>query len=80
MAKFYPQMDVGVHRCELLPRAEKIVLVMDNLNTPKPASLYAAFAPQGQPVDQQVGDPPHAQARQWLNISFGKRRMRGCQS
>jgi hypothetical protein len=28
------------------PDAEKIVLVMDNLNTHKPASLYEAFAPE----------------------------------
>lgn len=28
------------------PEAEKIVLVMDNLNTHKPASLYQAFAPE----------------------------------
>ncbi len=28
------------------PDAEKIVLVMDNLNTHSPASLYAAFAPE----------------------------------
>ena len=28
------------------PDAEKIVLVMDNLNTHKPASLYKAFAPE----------------------------------
>ena len=28
------------------PTADKIVLVMDNLNTHKPASLYAAFPPQ----------------------------------
>jgi transposase len=27
------------------PQAEKLVLVMDNLNTHKPASLYEAFAP-----------------------------------
>ncbi len=27
------------------PQAEKMGLVMDNLNTPKPASLYEAFAP-----------------------------------
>lgn len=27
------------------PQAEKIVVVMDNLNTHKPASLYEAFAP-----------------------------------
>jgi transposase len=30
---------------EQYPHAEKIVLVMDNLNTHKPASLYEAFAP-----------------------------------
>jgi len=28
------------------PKAEKIVLVMDNLNTHSPSSLYEAFAPQ----------------------------------
>ena len=31
---------------EMFPRSEKIVLVQDNLNTHKPASLYQAFAPQ----------------------------------
>jgi transposase len=30
---------------EQYPQAEKLVLVMDNLNTHKPASLYEAFAP-----------------------------------
>jgi hypothetical protein len=30
---------------ELYPKAEKIVLVMDNLNTHSPASLYEAFPP-----------------------------------
>jgi DDE superfamily endonuclease len=30
---------------EQYPHAEKIVLVMDNLNTHKPASLYEAFPP-----------------------------------
>jgi len=34
------------HLSTLLPDAEKIVLVMDNLNTHKEASLYEAFAPQ----------------------------------
>jgi hypothetical protein len=29
------------------PQAETIVLVMDSLNTHKPASLYEAFAPAG---------------------------------
>ena len=31
---------------ERYPRAKKVVLVMDNLNTHKPASLYEAFAPK----------------------------------
>ena len=31
---------------EDFPEAEKLVLVMDNLNTHSPASLYEAFAPQ----------------------------------
>ena len=31
---------------EMYPDAEKIVLVQDNLNTHKPASLYAAFPPE----------------------------------
>lgn len=31
---------------EHYPQAEKIVLVQDNLNTHKPASLYEAFAPE----------------------------------
>ena len=31
---------------ELHPDAEKIVLVQDNLNTHKPASLYQAFPPE----------------------------------
>lgn len=30
---------------DMYPQAEKIVLVMDNLNTHHPASLYAAFPP-----------------------------------
>ena len=31
---------------EVYPDAEKIILVMDNLNTHKPASLYKAFPPE----------------------------------
>jgi hypothetical protein len=31
---------------EMYPHAEKIVLVHDNLNTDKPASLYEAFPPE----------------------------------
>lgn len=36
------QQRVDVH----YPEAERIVLVMDNLNTHRPASLYKAFAPE----------------------------------
>ena len=37
---------VILHLVDVLhPNAEKIVLVMDNLNTHTPASLYRAFAP-----------------------------------
>ncbi len=50
------------------PHAERIVLVMDNLNTHTPAALYEAFAPaearrlwQNMP---EVGDPLHPKARQ----------------
>ena len=31
---------------EIYPAAQKIILVMDNLNTHKPASLYKAFPPE----------------------------------
>ena len=31
---------------EMYPTAQKIILVMDNLNTHKPASLYKAFPPE----------------------------------
>lgn len=30
----------------MYPEAEKIILVMDNLNTHKPSSLYKAFKPE----------------------------------
>ncbi|XJZ32227.1 transposase [Lactobacillus delbrueckii subsp. bulgaricus] len=31
---------------EMYPEAEKIILVIDNLNTHKPSSLYKAFKPE----------------------------------
>ena len=47
------------------PDAEQIVLVMDNLNTHTPGSLYEAFdADRSEAAGRQVGDPLHAQARQ----------------
>src|SRR5258708_21831711 len=47
------------------PDAAKIVLVQDNLNTHKPASLYVAFpAPKGPPARRALRMALHAQARQ----------------
>lgn len=52
------------------PHAEKIVLVMDNLNTHKPASLYEAFEPeQAHRIMQKLEihyTPKHGS---WLNIA-----------
>jgi len=46
------------------PHALKIMLVQDNLNTHKPASLYEAFPPKEAPTpDREAGDPLHPQAR-----------------
>ena len=57
---------VDVH----FPKAEKIVLVQDNLNTHRPASLYEAFAPN---EARRIADrfewhytPKHGS---WLNIA-----------
>ena len=43
--------------------AVKVVLVMDNLNTHTPASLYDVPAGGGEAADREAGDPLHAQAR-----------------
>ena len=52
------------------PQAEKITLVMDNLNTHHPSSLYEAFAPEGARtlIDKLeiVYTPKHGS---WLNIA-----------
>ena len=46
------------------PGAEKIVLVQDNLNTHKPASLYEAFPAAGSaPPDRTIRMALHAEAR-----------------
>ena len=45
------------------PDRERIVLVMDNLNTHHPSSLYEAFVP-GEAHRGTAGDPLHAEARQ----------------
>ena len=48
---------------EDFPHKERIALVMDNLNTHHPASLYEAFEP-GAAHRGEVGDTLHPQARQ----------------
>ena len=49
---------------EVHEEADKVVLVLDNLNTHRIASPYQAFPPERAPEDcRGVGDPPHAQAR-----------------
>ncbi len=55
---------------ELYPEAEKIVLVMDNLNTHNPASLYEAFEPkEARRLAEKLEihyTPKHGS---WLNIA-----------
>ncbi len=54
-------------------KAEKITLVMDNLNTHGPASLYEAFAPAEVLVaDRKAGNRAHAQARQLVERRRGR--------
>jgi hypothetical protein len=55
---------------QLYPRAEKIILIMDNLNTHKPSALYETFPPQ---EAKQIWDrfnfiytPKHGS---WLNMA-----------
>ena len=54
------------------PDAEQIVLVLDNLNTHTPASLYEAFAPaEARRLAEQLEmhyTPKHGS---WLNMDFG---------
>ena len=52
------------------PVAEKVVLVMDNLNTHGVASLYEAFAPEvALGAGGPLGNPLHAQA--WELVEHG---------
>ncbi len=46
------------------PDKERIVLVMDNLNTHRAASLYEAFEPASAAHRRAAGDSLHAQARE----------------
>jgi hypothetical protein len=55
---------------EHYPRAKKVVLVMDNLNTHKPASLYEAFAPaEARRLLEKVEIHHTPKHGSWLNIA-----------
>ena len=55
---------------ELYPAAEKIVLVMDQLNTHGVASLYAAFPPQEARRPAERLEIPHSPKHgSWLNMA-----------
>jgi DDE superfamily endonuclease len=62
------------------PHAEKIVLVMDNLNTDMPASLYEAFAPtEARRLMERLGihyTPTHGS---WLNMAESERSVLAAQ-
>jgi DDE superfamily endonuclease len=55
---------------ELHPEAEKVVLVMDNLNTHKLASLYEAFPPeQARRIAQRLEIHHTPKHGSWLNVA-----------
>jgi hypothetical protein len=55
---------------ELHPDAEKVVLVMDNLNTHKPASLYEAFPPdQARRIVEKLEIHHTPKHGSWLNVA-----------
>jgi hypothetical protein len=52
------------------PDAERIVLVMDNLNTHSPASLYAAFPPaEAKRIADKLEIHPTPKHGSWLNMA-----------
>ena len=52
------------------PDADKIVLVMDNLNTHKPASLYQAFAPEeARRLTERLGIHHTPKHGSWLDVA-----------
>ncbi len=52
------------------PEAEKIVLVMDNLNTHSPASLYEAFPPEeARRIAEKLEIHPTPKHGSWLDIA-----------
>ena len=55
---------------EVHPEAAKIVLVMDNLNTHKPASLYEAFPPeQARRIAERLEIHHTPKHGSWLNVA-----------
>ncbi len=52
-----------------IPEAERIVLVMDNLNTHTPASLYEAFEPGRSQAPSGQARHPSPKHGSWLNIA-----------
>jgi len=56
------------------PDAEKIILVMDNLNTHSPASLYAAFPPaEAKRLADKLEIHPTPKHGSWLNMAGATR-------
>jgi hypothetical protein len=54
--------------------AEKVVRVMDNLNTHRPASLYDAFKPEeARRILERFGNPLHAET--WELAKHGRNRI-----
>src|SRR3982751_2667360 len=55
---------------EVHPDAEKVVLVMDNLNTHKVASLYEAFPPErARQIAKRLGIHHTPKHRSWLTVA-----------
>lgn len=55
---------------ELYPQAEKITIVMDNLNTHSPASLYAKYeAPEAKRIAERIAIEYTPKHGSWLNMA-----------
>jgi hypothetical protein len=55
---------------DVYPEAERVVLVMDNLNTHKPASLYESFEPeQARRIAERIEVHHTPKHGSWLNVA-----------
>lgn len=64
----------------LYPEAERVVLVMDNLNTHTPASLYEAFAPaEAKRITDRLEIHHTPEHGSWLNMAESELGVLGCQ-